>query len=140
MTPSNKRPYRGTAATELAILLPLLVVLALAAVDFGRFAYADIALGNAARVGAEVGAARRYDESTSAAWQARVSASIEEDFIAVGGLEPELLSVQIEVADDAYDLHRVTITATYPFSTVVAWPTIPRPLPLERTVAIRRFR
>lgn len=131
---------RGTAATEFAILLPLLVMLALASVDFGRFAYAHIALGNASRVGAEFGAVRKYDSSTSAGWEAQLEAAMHEEFAAVGGIEPANLDVEIEVVDDAYDLHRVTITSTYPFSTVVTWPGIPRPLEMQQTVAMRRFR
>jgi Flp pilus assembly protein TadG len=138
--PRRSNHRRGTAATELAILLPLLILLALVGVDFGRFAYAHIALGNAARVGAEVGAARRYDASTAAAWQARIESAIAEEFTAVGGIDPANLAVQIDVADDSYELHRATVTANYSFSTVVAWPAIPRPLVLERVVSIRRFR
>lgn len=136
----HRKRSAGTAATELAVVLPLLIVLALASVDFGRFAYAHIALGNAARVGAEVGAARPYDTSSSAAWQARVEQAIDEEFTAVGGIEPANLDVQIDVADDAYGLHRVTVTADYSFWTVVAWPAIPRPLVLQRSVSMRRFR
>jgi hypothetical protein len=43
---------RGLAAVELAFLLPLLVFSAMAAVDFGRVAYAQVTLQNCARNGA----------------------------------------------------------------------------------------
>jgi Flp pilus assembly protein TadG len=43
---------RGTASVELATLLPLLVFLSMAAVDFGRVVYQLITLQNCARNGA----------------------------------------------------------------------------------------
>jgi len=130
----------GTTATEFVILLPLLIVLCLTSVDFGRFAYAYLALGNAGRVGAEVGATRGYSAASATAWQQQVETAIREDFSAVGGLDPNQLVIAVDVASDAYGLNRVTVTATYPFSTVVSWPAIPRPLDMQRTVMFRRFR
>jgi len=135
-----RQPRRGTTATEFVIVLPLLIVLCLTSVDFGRFAYAYLALGNASRVGAEVGATRGYSNAAAADWQQQVETAMREDFSAVGGLDPEELVIAIDVTNDAYNLHRVTITATYPFSTVTAWPAIPRPLDMQRTVSFRRFR
>src|SRR5262245_61969862 len=85
----------GAAATELAIALPLLITLCITSVDFGRFAHAYIALGNAARVGSEFGATRRYDAPNASAWTQRVEAAMREDFYAVGGIEPSLLDIQI---------------------------------------------
>jgi Flp pilus assembly protein TadG len=43
---------RGMAAVELAFLLPMLVFASMAAIDFGRVAYVQIALQNCARNGA----------------------------------------------------------------------------------------
>lgn len=43
---------RGTASVELATLLPLLVFLSMAAIDFGRVVYQLVALQNCARNGA----------------------------------------------------------------------------------------
>jgi Flp pilus assembly protein TadG len=130
----------GATATEFAIVLPLLIVLCLTSVDFGRFAYAYIALGNAGRVGAECGATRNYSAASAATWQQLVEDAIREDFTAVAGLDPSHLLTQVDVAEDAYELNRITITVTYPFVTVVAWPTIPQPLEMRRTVMFRRFR
>lgn len=138
----QRRRFRraGATATEFVILLPLLIALCLTSVDFGRFAYAYLALGNAGRVGAEFGATRRYEAATANAWEQQVQAAIREDFAEVGGLDPDQLDIQIEVADDAYGLSRVSITAACPFATVVSWPGIPRPLTMERTIVFRRFR
>ncbi len=46
---------RGQSAVELAVAVPALIVLLLAAADFGRIFYVSIALNNAARAGAQYG-------------------------------------------------------------------------------------
>jgi Flp pilus assembly protein TadG len=48
----SPRRRRGAAAAELAMILPLMLILVLGCVDFGRFAYSYIAVTNAARAGA----------------------------------------------------------------------------------------
>ena len=131
---------KGATAVEFMCVLPLLIVFCLTSVDFGRFAYAYLALGNAGRAGAEVGATRSYSAGNALARQQQMNAAIREDFSSVGGLDPSQLGIVIEVADDSYSLKRFTITTTYPFSTVISWPGIPRPLDMQRTVTFRRFR
>jgi Flp pilus assembly protein TadG len=130
----------ATAAVEFVIILPLLVVLGLTSVDFGRFAASYLAVGNAARVGAEVAATRNYSTASGSTSQQQVDSAMRAEFALAAGLDPSQLDVSIEVASDAYDLNRFTVTATYPFSTVVTWPGIPRPLAMSRTVTYRRFR
>jgi Flp pilus assembly protein TadG len=137
---SSQDNRKAATAVEFVVLLPLLIVLCLTSVDFGRFAHAYIALGNASRVGAEYAATRSYSPSTVTAWKQRVEDAMRQDFAAVADIDPSQLVIQIDVANDAYDLHRTKITATYPFATVVSWPSIPRPLDMQRTVVFRRFR
>jgi Flp pilus assembly protein TadG len=47
---------RGTAIVELALLLPLLMLLMLGMIELGRFIYFGILVGNAAHAGAQFGA------------------------------------------------------------------------------------
>lgn len=51
-----KRSSLGGAAVELAVVFPVLVLLFIGAVDYGRLFYTSIAVANAARAGAEWGA------------------------------------------------------------------------------------
>ena len=51
-TGNQRKRRRGTAAVELAILLPFLIFLSMATVDFARVAYVQITLQNCARNGA----------------------------------------------------------------------------------------
>jgi Flp pilus assembly protein TadG len=46
---------RGQSAVELAMMVPVLVILLLAAADFGRVFYMSIGVNNAARAGAQYG-------------------------------------------------------------------------------------
>jgi Flp pilus assembly protein TadG len=49
---AHRNQRRGTASVELATLLPLMVFLSMAAVDFGRVVYQLVTLQNCARNGA----------------------------------------------------------------------------------------
>ena len=49
------RIQSGQALVELAIVLPILLLLALGIIELGRFAYISILVGNAARAGAAYG-------------------------------------------------------------------------------------
>lgn len=51
-----RRSEVGTAAVEFAVALPVLVLLAIGATDYGRVYFAAIAVANAASAGAQYGA------------------------------------------------------------------------------------
>jgi Flp pilus assembly protein TadG len=50
------RSERGGALVELAVALPLLILIAIGVMDYGRVFFTSIAVSNAARAGAEWGA------------------------------------------------------------------------------------
>jgi Flp pilus assembly protein TadG len=52
---SRDRIGKGQAAVELAVAVPVLVLLLLAGVDYGRVFYMSIGVNNAARAGAQYG-------------------------------------------------------------------------------------
>src|SRR5437588_13048218 len=86
---ARRRIRRGTAATELALLLPPLLILVLGCVDFGRFAVSYITVTNAARAAAGFGSANPPTTDTLATWQQLVSqAAVDE----IGGLGSPVLS------------------------------------------------
>jgi Flp pilus assembly protein TadG len=54
--PRRRRSWnRGQSAAELAAITPVLVLLLIAASDFGRMYYVSVAVNNAARAGAQYG-------------------------------------------------------------------------------------
>ena len=54
-TTTRWKSIRGTAAVEMAIILPVLVVISLGAVDLGRLFYDGVNVANAARAGLSYG-------------------------------------------------------------------------------------
>jgi len=53
---SRRRGARGQSAVELTLILPVIVLILLAAADFGRLFYLSVAVNNAARAGVQYGA------------------------------------------------------------------------------------
>ena len=134
------RRMSGATAVEFAVLLPLLMVLCIGTLDFGRFAYAYIAIGNAGRVAAERGATNEYSQSTADLRRAAMEAAGREEIGTAHGMTSSDVSFAIDVLNDDRGLHCVTVTSRYTFVTIVSWPFIPQPLHLERTISFRRFR
>lgn len=66
LKPLNWRGEQGGALVELALTLPLLVVIVAGTVDFARVFYDSISLTNAARAGAQYGAYSTVNSENSA--------------------------------------------------------------------------
>ena len=154
----NAGQRRGVAAIQFALVLPLLVTIILAAVDFGRFAYTYIAVSNAAREGAAFGARNPWTSGTDAAWRLKLLAAVkgelgcdeEESRFAASNISLAIptqttiiagkTTITTPVTTDANGTKRVGVQVTYPFSTLVAWPGIPARMDLSRTVEMRVYR
>ena len=65
----GNRPQCGQALTEMALVLPLLLILALGVIEIGRYAYIAILVGNAARAGAAYGAQSKQQSNDSTGMQ-----------------------------------------------------------------------
>jgi Flp pilus assembly protein TadG len=135
----------GAAATELALLLPVLVLVVLGCVDFGRFAYNYIAVTNAARAGASYGAMNNYTASTQPTWVAGIKQTARDEMSQqVGSGNISNLQVTVTPITDANGLHRVRVAASYPFTTVVTWNFgglgLPHTLNLQQQAEMRLIR
>jgi Flp pilus assembly protein TadG len=130
------------AATEMGLILPLLMIITLGCVDFGRFAYTYIALTNAARAGAAYGCMNTYSPSTQSMWQDGIRQVAADELTGQTNFNPAQLTIvppPIREADET-DLYKVSITACYPFTTIVNWPGMPSTVTLKRTVVLRAIR
>ena len=126
-TPSlkNNRNFCGQALLELAITLPLLLLLLLGAVDFGRLYYHFQAVESAATAGAQYGsAASHLAVHTNGISRAAL------------GQTADLNSNSVQVISWVTN-SVLTVTVNSTFSTMVPWPLLPNRLPLSRTVAMR---
>jgi Flp pilus assembly protein TadG len=144
----------GAAATELAIILPVFILVFLGCVDCGRFVNSSIAINSAVRAGAGVGIMSRYPDPDPTApaglvnWQAAVCAAVaaelgmSADFVAVGSGDPDGyrssqgLYVRASRAADSGGLWRVQVAARVPF----AWWSIPNSAQPQQSVVFRAIR
>jgi Flp pilus assembly protein TadG len=145
---------RAAAAVELALILPLFLLLVLGCIDFGRFAYTFIAVTNAARAGAGVGVMSQYPDPVAgtgqglANWQRSVCNAVAdelgmtEDFSPSGSggsngyVNSQGLYVNATRFAESGGLWRAQVTARYPF---VWWTFAGNALP-QQTVVLRAIR
>ena len=141
----NARRRRGSATLEMAIMLPLLLMVGLISVDFGRFANSHIAVTNAARAGAGLGSMHRATPATLPIWEAAIRATVEDEMENNHWFKPEDLVMNPAPVsiDEGNGFSRIEVTVSYPFQTIVNWPFLPGyndPLILTKTVAMRLVR
>jgi Flp pilus assembly protein TadG len=70
----------GQALVELAIMLPVLLLLALGVIELGRYAYIGILVGNAARAGAAYGAQSHAQATCAAPFPCGIQTAANNDF------------------------------------------------------------
>lgn len=125
---------RGQSLVEFGLMLPILVLLVLGSIDFGRVFFAYVSVTNGARNGADYAASH-------------CSPTCDEDGIrnAVVADTSDLLNTSssnpaVSVTTDGWmgpDHRRVDVTVTYTFSTIFSWPGIPDSINVARTVTAR---
>ncbi len=139
--PSKNRVRRnGTAATELAITLPMVLTFLLGCVDYGRVTYWAISVSNANATGCFYGATHRLSSLNSEAWEEKIHSLVAEELSENHGFEPDNLSSEIETEVDADDILLVTVRTNYAFHTIVNWPGLPHQVALSESVTFRQFR
>lgn len=136
---TSRKPSRraGAAAIELAVTLPLLIVLFLGACDFGRFGHVHSAVVNAARAGAGQGILNRPTPTTQAAWEAAIRRAVTNELAGIKAFDADLLSVNSSCVKEPDGQQRVSVQVTYQFSTLVAWGLIPSQVALRQTTVLR---
>jgi Flp pilus assembly protein TadG len=134
------RARRGLAAVELAIVLPLLLLLALACTDFGRVIHGFITVGNAARCGAEYGSMHKFTPHTRESWESQVRDAVRNEIQGLSDFDPADLQIGITTTDDEAGLFRARVAVSYPFRMVVNWPGLPVMTMLRHNVEMRQIR
>jgi Flp pilus assembly protein TadG len=123
----------------MAIVTPVVILLALGCTDFGRVFHAQSVVSNGARCGAEYGATHGFTSHTQSAWEAQVRSSVEEELRNLPGYDAELANVEVSTVPDEAGLFRVAVEVEYPFATTIAWPGLPSQLRLQHRVEMRRI-
>jgi len=131
---------RAASAVELSIVLPLAFTLLLFGGDFGRVMHEHIAVANAARVGAEYAARHAYRPHDDAAWRAEVHQAVLEELEHTSSIDPDQVTTDISIEDEAGQSYSATVGVTLMFQTVVDWPATPSEVLLHKEFKWRRFR
>jgi Flp pilus assembly protein TadG len=125
---------------EFALAIPVLMLLAIGCCDMGRALADYVAVSNAARVGAEYGATHAYSTYTYSSWQSLVVQSAQQEMQGSSGIDPTQLAVTVATVPESANLYLVTVTVTYPFSLITAWPGMPAQFNLSHSVTMQRYR
>ncbi len=133
-------PRRGAAAVEFALAVPILLLLAFGCADLGRAVAAYVAVSNAARVGAEFGATHGFTSYSYASWQGLVIQRASQEMQGTSAFNSNQLNVTVSTIPGSGSLYQTTVTVTYPFRMVTAWPGLPQQFNLTHTVTMQRFR
>jgi Flp pilus assembly protein TadG len=140
----------GAALVELALVTPILLLLVIGAVDLGHAYYVDLEVENAAHAGAEYG-------SINPTLTAGITAAAKQSAPNLSNLTVTAPTWGCECSDGtSYSgncsttpvcvvtttrggnvVHRVQVTTSSVYTTIVPWPGIPSPITLSATAAVR---
>jgi Flp pilus assembly protein TadG len=129
---------RGQSAVELALVTPVLIVLLLVAADFGRAFYTSIAVNNAARAGAQYGSSSIVTAADTAGMQAAartdgwsgLNVTATQCTCQTSTTVTECSTLSATYCTNSPQATYVTVTVSYPFTTLVKYPGLPSSLTL----------
>lgn len=123
----RSRQRRGSAAVELALVLPLLVMSFLFTVDFARLYYHYCIVTNCARNGA------LYASDPTAAPESPYADVRAAALADASDLAPTPTVTSGSGINSSY----VQVTVVYPFPTILSYPGLSNPINITRTVQMR---
>ena len=127
------RSRRGQSLVELALIAPVLIILALGVIDYGRVYFAFVSVTNGARNGAHFAS-----NSPSAATDIpSIRDAAMGDMNELLNTSPSNPNVTSETGTDSQGGLYADVTVTYTFSTIFPWPGLPSSFEVERTVRAR---
>lgn len=120
---------RGAALAEMALLLPFIALMFVAAVDFCRVYYCAQTVTNCARNGAlyASGSVKRNTGMTP------TDAAIQAILAEGASLDPPVQAQNVAVA---FDSNSVIVTVTYSFQTITSYPGLTGPFTVQRSVTM----
>jgi Flp pilus assembly protein TadG len=133
-------PVRGAAAVEMAVVLPVLLILVIGCVDIGRAMATSIAVSNAARDGADWAATHRFTQETLDSWIGQVRNEVITEMEGTHGFQAFDLDVEVSWVDQPGLGVRVTVEAEYQFRPAVRWPGFSESFPLRNAVTVSQYR
>lgn len=131
---------RGAAALECAIVLPVIMLLILGCVDFGRVAYFSILVNSAAGAGMTYATTHRYTAMTQGIWEEQLRLAIREELQALPNFSEEVMFCSVATSENHNETVSISLVVRYPFKTIVNWPGIPREVQLKHRLVGNQYR
>ncbi len=127
------RGARGQSLVEFAIIAPVLLILILGAIDYGRVYFAYVSVTNGARNGAHFAS----DGPDNAADLDGIRTSVIGDTSELLDISPTNPAVAVGTGTDSQGRLYADVTVDYTFSTIFPWPGLPSSFDVQRTVRAR---
>ncbi len=131
---------RGTAATEFALVFPLMILITIACVDLGRVAYTSMALISGVSNAGEFAATYSFNSHTQAAGEQELVDRIVEELETLSSFDPGMLTTAVEFDEQDPNQTVVEIEATYVFQSVTGFPGLPDDVLLRHELRVVRYR
>ena len=150
------RAESGSALVELAVAMPILLLLVVGTVDLGRVFYRSMAVAQAARAGAEYGAQSVSKSADTTGIKTAAKNAVSSDLTllnsdltvartcecatdagAFSATSPANTCDGTGCASPKHTVITVSVTASKTFSTIISYPTIPHTVSITRTTKIR---
>jgi Flp pilus assembly protein TadG len=125
----TRKPRRAVAAVELAVLMPFLLLVFAAGVDFARVYFTCVTVTNCARNGAVYGSQRPENSTDTAGIKA--AALQDADVLA------SQMTVTSVTGTDTDGNPDVTVTVSCPFSMITQYVGVPQTINVTRSVQMR---
>ncbi|MFQ5731510.1 MAG: TadE/TadG family type IV pilus assembly protein [Planctomycetaceae bacterium] len=138
--PSTSVSRSGTAAIELVVVLPLLLILAMACVDLGRAIHEYQVLENAVQVGTDYAATHQFTPYSQPGWEANIASAVLEEMQNAPNFDTARLTTTTQTFLDVDGRLCVKVRGDYQFLTIVDWPGLPAQIPLRREMTQRQVR
>ncbi len=124
---------RGQSLVEFALIAPVLIILVLGVIDYGRVYFAYVSVTNAARNGAHFAS----DGPVAAADLDGIKSAAVADTGELLNTSPTNPGVSVATGTDSQGRLYADVTVSYTFSTMFPWPGLPSSMNVERTVRAR---
>lgn len=122
---------RGQSVVELALLLPVLMLILVGAIDLGRLVQAEVVVNNAARVGAQYASVQGVGDTTA------IRNQVLAEMTQLQGIAGSNPGIAISSGLDNESMTKAMVTVTYRFQPVARIPALPTVYTLTNTSTMR---
>ena len=137
---SRRKARCGVAATELALLLPIIIGTAVTSIDLGRMLHVSLVLGNSVRMGADYVATRGVTSDSQAAVTSEITNQVATIFTDTVRSEVEQLEVVPTISLGSGNSHTTRIQASCVVPILFSWGGLFEDVTIGRSLVVQCYR